>query len=167
MKCTLFTLLISLCCQLGFVQTQGNNIPIAPYLKTKKLPSFTLLRDDSTLFDHGQLLKSTATVFVYFNSDCDHCQQEAKAMVDSVTYLTDLQVVFVSNESFQNVKKFAADYQLTSWRPFTVTVDLKDDIYRFFEPSSAPFVVLYDKRGNYIQTFVGGTSVANIRALTR
>ncbi len=88
-------------------------------------------------------------------------------MVDSVTYLTDLQVVFVSNESYPHIKKFAADYQLTAWRPFTVTVDLKDDLFRFFEPSSAPFVVLYDKRGNYIQTFVGGTSVANIRALTR
>jgi peroxiredoxin len=150
-----------------FSQTQNDSVELPPYLKTGKLPDFTLLKADSSYFYQNELIINTPTVFVYFNTDCDHCQQEAKAMVDSATYLMKVQVVFVSNENIKDVIKFAKDYGLNNHKSFAVTTDINNDIYRFFEPNFAPFVVIYDKKGQFIKTFEGGTSVANIIDLTR
>lgn len=167
MKPFVLSLIFLFSFHLSYAQAQDNGEHISPYLKTKKLPSFTLLRSDSTYFKQSDLKKNTATVFVYFNTDCDHCQQEATVIADSARFLTNVQFVFVSNEPFHDVRKFAKAYGLEGLPAFSVTTDINSDIFLFFEPKYAPFLVIYDKNGQFLKTYEGGTSVANIVELTR
>ncbi len=162
---SIISFLLLLIISKGYAQpVDSSNMPT--YLKTRITPGFKLLKmDSSTYFYKYQLKKNTPTIIVYFNPDCDHCQIEAKKMVDSAKYIKKAQVVFVSSAPFIEIKKFATDYKLHYIKNCTVGRDEKYYISKYFRIGYTPYVAMYDGSGNLIQTFEGGTSVAQLQKL--
>ncbi len=133
------------------------------YLKTREVPSFKLLKMDSlTLFYKYQLKKKTPTIIVYFNPDCGHCQIEAKAIADSISFLKKAQVLFISSAKFGEINNFAKQYNLLNAKNITVGYDEKYYVTRFYRVSYTPFVAAYNSNGKLINIYEGGTSVLNL-----
>lgn len=161
------SLLLFLSCTLLNAQQVSDTVPNKTYLITKTLPNYSILNIDSTYSTEKQLLSNTATVFIFFQTTCEHCQQEAKAIVDSSSYLKGVQFVFVSIEGLGVTKQFAKNYKLDRQSNCTVGTDVNGDLLRFFEPTLAPFVVVYNKEGALVGTYAGGASVRKIGEATR
>jgi thiol-disulfide isomerase/thioredoxin len=142
---------------------QKDSTPLAPYLKTKQVPGFKLLlMDSSTLFYKYQLKKKMPTVIIYFNPDCDHCQHEAKSLVDSIKYVRHIQFVFASYAKFDEIKDFDLQYHLSEQPNIKVGRDEKYFIPVFYKVRFTPFLAIYDKNGNLLEAFEGGTTVKNM-----
>jgi hypothetical protein len=148
-----------------FTNAQTDSTPLPTYLKTKQVPGFKLLQMDSaTYFYKYQLKKKMPTAIFYFNPDCEHCQYEAKVLVDSIKYVKHIQFVFASYAKFAEIKKFDSTYQLTAQPNIKVGRDENYYIPVFYKVRFTPFLALYDKNGFLIKAFEGGTSVRNIAA---
>jgi thiol-disulfide isomerase/thioredoxin len=153
---------------IGVAQSTVDSASMPLYLKTRIVPSFKILKLDSTSYFYKyQLKKQTATIVVYFSPDCDHCQHEAIQMVDSAKLLRNAQIVFISTAPLYQIKNFAEKYKLTKLKNTTVGRDERKFISHFFKSQYVPFVALYNKDGNLIQGFDGGTSVAQMVKLLK
>ncbi len=143
--------------------TQKDSTPIPPFLKTREIPGFKLLQMDSvTYFYKYQLKKNTPTVIVYFSPDCEHCQVDAKDLVDSIKYVKHIQFVYAAYSPFVAIKKFDSTYKLSTQPNIKIGRDEKYFIPSFYKVRFTPFVALYDKKGFLIKVFEGGTPVVNI-----
>ena len=52
------------------------------------------------------------TVLIFFNPDCDHCQNEARQISERKQIFRDYAVYFISVDSMQNIMKFADEHKL-------------------------------------------------------
>jgi cytochrome oxidase Cu insertion factor (SCO1/SenC/PrrC family) len=141
-------------------QAQEDSVPLAPYLKTRQVPGFKLLLTDSaTYFYKYQLKKSTPSIIIFFNPECDHCQTEAKHISDSIQLLQKVQIVFASSAPLADIKKFADEYGLLSHPNIKVGRDEKYFLSTFYRLRYAPFVAVYDEKGDLMKVFEGGTTI--------
>jgi protein-disulfide isomerase len=138
------------------------------FLKTKTVPGFKiLLMDSSTYFYKYQLKKNTPTVIVYFNPDCDHCQQDAKKIVDTIKAFQQVQFVFVSYAPFAEIKKFAINFKLNEQSNIKVGRDEKYFIPNFYKVRFTPFVAVYDVAGGLMRVYEGGTTMKKLAELIK
>jgi protein-disulfide isomerase len=160
-------LLLSLIMLSGCLAKAQNPVDTTPqFLKTKTVPSFKLLlMDSSTYFYKYQLKKNTPTIIVYFNPDCDHCQHDAKKIVDTIKAFKNAQFVFVSYAPFGEIKKFTITYKLNEQKNIKVGRDEKYFISVFFKVRFTPFVAVYDGLGNLVRVFEGGTTMKKLAEL--
>jgi thiol-disulfide isomerase/thioredoxin len=145
----------------GYAQKDSTPIPL--YLKTRQVPGFKLLlMDSSTYFYKYQLKKSTPTVIIYFNPDCEHCKTETKNLMDSINYVQDVQFVLASYSAFGEIKKFDSIYNLAAQKNIKVGRDEKFFIPVFYQVRFTPFVAVYNKNGELLKAFEGGTTIKNL-----
>jgi thioredoxin-related protein len=142
---------------------QKDSTPIPPFLKTREIPGFKILQMDSaTYFYKYQLKKNTPTVIVYFSPDCEHCQVDAKDLIDSIKYVKNIQFVYAAYSPFVAIKKFDSTYKMSAQPNIKIGRDEKYFIPSFYKVRFTPFVAVYDKKGFLIKVFEGGTPVINL-----
>lgn len=76
--------------------------PLQPYLELKDI--------GGTNFNVKDLSGTFAIMF--FNPDCDHCQDEARSIHNFKKQFESQQLYFVSIDSIENIVKFRKDYDL-------------------------------------------------------
>lgn len=165
MKKLFFVVLLSLIGSLSYAQETGAEMP--PFLKTKKLPEFTILQTDSTWFTKQQLPASDFTIIVYFSPDCGHCQYEAKEMMSVMDSLKNSFILWVSYRDMADIKGFAQEYGFFNYKNLKVGRDPNYGIPSFFQVKYTPYVAVYDKKGNYIKAFEGGVEMPDLLALLK
>lgn len=85
---------------------------VAKTLQT--IPEFSFKTLENEEFTNTDLKPNTATVFIYFNSECDFCQHEAKNISENIDQFKNIQFLFVSTEDIGTIKTFAKTYNLIS-----------------------------------------------------
>jgi len=165
MKKILVVVLLSLIGSLSYAQETGADMP--PFLKTKKLPEFTILQTDSTWFTKQQLPTSDFTIIVYFSPDCGHCQYEAKEMMSVMDSLKNSFILWVSYRDIADIKGFAQEYGFFNHKNLKVGRDPNYGIPSFFQVKYTQYVAVYDKKGNYIKAFEGGVEMHDLLALLK
>lgn len=143
-----------------FAQNSGGDLP--PFMKTKKLPEFSILQTDSTWFTHQQLPKTDFTIIVYFSPDCGHCQHEAKEMMSNMDSLKNTFILWVSYRDMADIKGFAEIYGLTNHKNVKVGRDPNYAIPSFFQVKYTPYVAVYNKKGEYLKAFEGGIEMPEL-----
>ncbi len=165
MKKFFFVVLLSLIGTLSYTQEVGADMP--PFLKTKKLPEFTILQTDSTWFTKQQLPASDFTIIVYFSPDCGHCQYEAKEMMSVMDSLKNSFILWVSYRDMADIKGFAQEYGFFNHKNLKVGRDPNYGIPSFFQVKYTPYVAVYDKKGNYIKAYEGGVEMPDLLTLLK
>lgn len=165
MKKLFFVVLLSLIGTLSYAQEAGADMP--PFLKTKKLPEFTILQTDSTWFTKQQLPVSDFTIIVYFSPDCGHCQYEAKEMMSVMDSLKNSFILWVSYRDMADIKGFAQEYGFFNHKNLKVGRDPNYGIPSFFQVKYTPYVAVYDKKGNYIKAYEGGVEMPDLLTLLK
>ncbi|MFS4481389.1 peroxiredoxin family protein [Hyunsoonleella sp. 2307UL5-6] len=106
-------------------------------------------------FTKSNLKPNTPTVFIYFNTECDYCQHEAKSISKTIAQFGNTQLLFVSTEAAETIKTFAEHYNLLNKPNITF---LNDTAYTFsnrFDATSIPYVLIYDGNQNLIKKHKG------------
>jgi len=128
----------------------------------KTIPKFEYQNINGGIFSNTNLKKDTPTIFVYFNSECEFCNEEAQMIQANITQFASFQLVFVSFEKPALIKAFAAKHQLTTYDNVTFLSDSKVSFATTFDVKSLPCLVLYDKNQKLIEKIKGQTKVETI-----
>ncbi|KIA98045.1 hypothetical protein OA93_11360 [Flavobacterium sp. KMS] len=125
----------------------------------KSIPEFSYQDIKGGIFTNQKLKKETATIFIYFNTDCEFCHEEAKMIKENMERLSNFQLIFVSFEKPENIKIFAQKHQLTTYDNVYFLCDNKVTFASTFDIKSLPCLVLYDKEQNLIEKIKGQTKI--------
>ncbi len=162
MKKTVFTLIIS-CLALGvFAQIDSSQ----QYFKSPYIPAFNIRKvPDSSSFTHTMLQKNKPTILIFFDPDCDHCQEATKNFTAKIDKFKDVQILMVTIYEFSRIKKFHKDYKIGNFPNITLTRDAVFDLPKFYQVSSIPDVYVYDKNGKLMKHYKKDIPVDEIAAL--
>lgn len=133
---------------------------VAEHIKT--IPAFSYKSINGKVFSNTNLVENTPTIFLYFNSECEHCQSEAEQIRDNVEKFANAQLVFISFEEPKKITAFATKYKLIGYDKITFLCDSKVSFSTTFDVNSLPTVVIYDKNKKLIVKIKGEVKVEAI-----
>ena len=149
---TLLSLLL-LTALYSYCHAQNDSIN-APYIKSKRLPEFTIYNaSDSSAFSNTNLKKNVNTVFIIFNPDCEFCQHETRDLLNNIGRFKNTQIIMISFMSYESIKKFYNEYKIASYPIITMGRDDKYFSLKFFKIKIIPSTIVYDKNGNFKKIF--------------
>lgn len=128
----------------------------------KSIPVFSYQNINGKNFTNQSLKKETAVIFIYFNTECDYCINEAQMIKKNITQFKDLQLVFVSFENLELIKKFAQKHQLTTYDNVYFLSDNKVSFSTTFDSPSIPSMILYNKKHQLIEKIKGQTKTSTL-----
>lgn len=128
---------------------QGSSQPFK-----KGLPSIEILLTDSISRFHTQAAgHDKPIILLLFHTTCEHCQQQARDMVSKKKQLEATRLIMISTEPVSTIRKFSADYALSSIKGLVIGRDVQLVTPRMFMYESFPFSALYDRRHRFISSF--------------
>jgi peroxiredoxin len=128
----------------------------------KVIPKFDYQNVNGAIFTNENLKKDTPTLFIYFNTECEFCNEETKMISENIQKFNDLQLVFISFEKPELIKAFANKYQLNTNDNIHFLSDTKISFVTTFDVNSLPCLVLYDKDQKLIEKIKGQTKVETL-----
>jgi len=135
----------------------------AVYLRFPAIPPFSITKvSDSTRFTKADLAKKKATLLFIFSPDCEHCQQETRALIANIDLFKKVQIVMASPLEHHYLKKFYEEYKIAEHPNIIMGRDPAYFLGSFYNIHSFPALFLYDKKGNLIKAFDGSIPVKQI-----
>lgn len=125
------------------------------------LPNFTFYNLDGVATKKSFIKKDQAVCIFYFNSDCEHCQYEAKEINKNIALFKNTKIVMVSFNTIKEIKGFAKEYGL-NYPNLTFLQDPKYQFSNWFGKSSIPAVFIYNAQHKLVKEFHGETKIEAI-----
>ena len=130
------------------------------------IPEFEFLTLAQQQFNKADLRPNTNTIFIYFNSDCDFCQHEAKSISDNLESFKNVQFIFVSSEPISTIIGFSEQHNMNKHQNVTFLYDNLDTFSSRFDANSIPYILIYNKKQKLIKKHKGQLNANGIlRAL--
>lgn len=134
--------------------------------KLQTIPEFEFLTLERQVFTKANLKQNVITILIYFNSECDFCQNEAQSISANIDKFKNVQFVFVSTEAIVAIQQFSEKYNLKSKQNIIFLYDNISTFSSRFDTSSIPFLLIYDKNQKLIKKHKGQLNAKGIlRAL--
>ncbi|GAA3753685.1 hypothetical protein GCM10022422_44580 [Flavobacterium ginsengisoli] len=124
---------------------------------TKMIPNFSFLDLNGKLFENKNLKKTAPIIFIYFNTDCEYCNEETKMIQENIERFKNIQIIFISFENINQIKKFAKHYKLNHYDNVHFLHDTKATFASTFDVNSLPCILLYDQNQELIEKIKGQT----------
>lgn len=127
----------------------------------KNLPNFAFYNLDSVVTSNKFITKNKPVCVYYFNTDCEHCQYEAKEINRNITLFKNVQIVMVSFNTIKEIKAFAKQYNL-NYSNLTFLQDPKYQFSNWFGKASIPSVFIYNSKHKLVKEYQGETKIEAI-----
>jgi peroxiredoxin len=121
----------------------------------KTIPTFNFQNVNGGRFTNENLIKNTPTLFVYFDSECEFCNEEAEMIQQNIDKFSPIQLIFVSIENPAKIKEFAIHHKLINYDKINFLSDTQVSFAPTFDVKSLPCLVLYDKDQHLIEKIKG------------
>lgn len=131
---------------------------------TEILPDFSYQNIQGSSFKKQDLNKNLPVVFIYFNSECEYCQHEARDIKENIPAFKNAQLLFVSTEKPERIEEFAQTYKLNRYDNIYFLYDERGHFARTFDANSIPFLAIYNKDDQLVKKIKGQTTVSTILA---
>ncbi|MCH2197052.1 redoxin domain-containing protein [Kordia sp.] len=131
-------------------------------LHIESLPNFNLLRIDSSYFSNEQLSKESKTALLFFNSECDFCKNEAESILSTIEKFHNTQLLFVSDQSMNDIREFATIHKLNQQSNITFLHDFNSLFSTQMGIQSIPTTLIYNKQQKLIKKHVGQITASGI-----
>lgn len=106
-------------------------------------------------FSNKELKQDTISVFIIFNTDCEHCQYEATEISKNNEQFKNAQILFISYEEIKTIKTFAEKYKLNNISNIHVLKTSTDALFKTFGSLSIPSIYIYDKNDKLLKNYKG------------
>lgn len=130
---------------------------VAEHIKT--IPSFSFENTKGGNYSKETLKVGIPTLFIYFNTECEFCNEETQMIQDNIEKFNNIQLVFISFEKKEVIKAFAKKYKLDTYDNINFLCDSKINFAATFDVKSLPCLVLYDKDQKIIEKIKGQTKI--------
>ena len=121
----------------------------------KTIPKFDFQNVNGGRFTNENLIKNTPTLFVYFDSDCEFCNEEAEMIQRNIDKFSTIQLIFISIENPNKIKGFAIHHKLIDYDKINFLSDTQVSFAPTFDVKSLPCLVLYDEDQHLIEKIKG------------
>lgn len=129
-----------------------------PYKRFPTVPPISLLQADSSLLTKAQL-KKDPVIIMFFSPSCDHCQHQIKDMLKRIEEFKRTQFVLATYQPFEEMVSFIKEYELPKYPNIKVGRDTKFTLPPFYHIQSLPYLALYNKKGDLVNTWQGNVAV--------
>ena len=119
------------------------------------IPTFNFQNVNGGRFTNENILKNTQTLFIYFNSECEFCNEEAEMIKQNIDRFSTFQLIFVSIENPNKIKEFAIKHKLINYDKINFLSDPNVSFAPTFDVKSLPCLVLYDKNQHLFEKIKG------------
>jgi hypothetical protein len=126
-----------------------------------KMPNFTFERSDGKPFVQANLDKKKHCIFLFFHPTCEHCQNEAKAMVPIVEKFKNTDIYWVCKSEWTTINAFDSTYLLTQ-NGMHVLRDANGDGKKLFKVSDIPNIFVYDTFQEMVVEYVSEVKVEKL-----
>lgn len=127
----------------------------------KKIPAFTVSDVNGKIITQDNLSKGNR-VLVYFSPACHFCQAEAEELSKINSQYPDIQWLFIASESLEEIKSFAAQYNLDNKENILWARDEQAKVYQTFGMNSVPCFLAYDSNDKLIFRNAGAVKIEKI-----
>ena len=109
------------------------------------VPDFNLYKPDKTVFTNKNLETDKLLFFVFFDSDCDHCQRAVLDISQQYSGFKKTAIYLITLDDQEKIKGFMNKYgiNLKDKRNVTVLQDPQYEFMRKFRPRKYPALFLY------------------------
>lgn len=128
----------------------------------KTIPKFSFLNLEGQPFTHKNLKKGIPVIFIYFNTECEYCHEEASMIEQYRDRFKDFQLLFISFEKPEKIRKFSQHYKLDHYDHVHFLFDSQAAFASAFDAQSLPCIILYDKNHNLIDKIKGQVRPENL-----
>lgn len=125
-----------------------------------ELPHLAFKNLDGTIASTRDLPGSS--VLILFNTDCDHCQREAKAVQENLKAFTSYTIQFIASDTPEAIQKFSQDYGLINLSNVRFGRAEGVDVYMNFGSIPTPAIYIYSKEKKLVKSFLGETPIDQI-----
>lgn len=117
------------------------------------VPEFNFYKPDKTVFTNKDLTTGKYLFFIFFDSECDHCQHAMQYLNQHYDEFKKAAIYLISLDSWEKINAFMNTYGGKLKGKVNVTV-LQDQKYEFinkFKPRKYPSMFLYSKEKKLIE----------------
>lgn len=124
------------------------------------LPSFRIISADSTIsIDTRNISTGEPIIFMYFDPDCEHCQQETLDLLSNIDRLNRVRIYMLTNADNNQLQAFCKTFRTDTVSNIMVGKDCAYSFYKTFLPSIVPYIVIYNGNRNLVRAFQGQTNI--------
>lgn len=118
----------------------------------KTIPSFTFKKLDKTEFTNRNLQAGKFSFFVFFDTECDHCQHAIQYINQHYRQFKKTAIYLITLDSAAKVKPFMNKYgiSLKDKKNVVVLQDTRDEFIKKFGPRKYPSLFLYSEKKELI-----------------
>jgi peroxiredoxin len=117
------------------------------------LPNFTFYTvKDSIAFTPSMLKKDLPVLFISFNTECDHCQNEVEALKKNIDAFRGVQIIMVSHQSRKEVWRFYNQRKLFAY-PIIMLTDPNNQAHKLFDFNYIPMLRQYNAHWKRIAAY--------------
>ena len=121
-------------------------------------------RDYKTLSGESSSTRNLpgASILILFNTDCDHCQREAKEIAEKSEAFKNYQLLFIAADSVHHIENFAKTYNLTNKPNIKFGQAEFQDVFVNFGSIPTPAIYVYSRERKFVKSFLGETPVEEV-----
>lgn len=119
------------------------------------IPTFCLKNMDGSNFTQDSLMSGKATIFLYFNTDCDFCQNEIKSIREYMNLFRKASLILISPEPIEDIIKFIDSNNLSTQDNIKFLQDPILDFASKFDATIIPYTIVYNKDKQLIKRSKG------------
>ena len=124
----------------------------------KTMSKIILDKIDGSKIDLQNLTNQPSIIF-FFNTDCEHCQNEAEEIIKYKNNFKNRNVLWLSIEPIENLLKFEEKYKIQETIPSLKIAKISiTDLNKNFNISTNPTILIY-KDKKLVRKFVGETKI--------
>ncbi len=103
-----------------------------------------------------------SSILILFNTDCDHCQREAKEIAEKYDAFKSYELLFIAADSVHQIEKFAKTYNLAGKTKVKFGRAEYQDVFMNFGSIPTPAIYVYSRERKFVKSFMGETPVEEL-----
>ena len=141
------------------IRTNNHKKLVSEQLKI--IPTFETYDMDSLKVNHADF-NQKPTIIIYFNTECEHCQYEAKEIVKYQEKFKGVNLYMLSAENIAQIKSFAHKMNLDKISNLEMGKITVKDSFEKFAFTTIPDILIYNASGELKKHFKGETKIEAI-----
>ena len=121
------------------------------------LPHFQFLNLDSLPVPLDRRTANQSLILIYFNSECAHCREQAKQIVEDHILMEGTDIFFLSLEDMKKIREFDRDFGLNGFSGVYVGKIDEHIAFDILGITTSPQIYIYNHEGHLEKKFNGTT----------
>jgi hypothetical protein len=126
------------------------------------LPVFEFYKLDSSKYSSTAVNKINPIIIIHFDTECDHCQSEAKLIHQNIGAFKKSHIIMVAPNSPSYISSFTREYGISQHPEIIVLWDKENRFVDWFGPSPFPSMYIYDSKHHLSKEYHGEVKIEAI-----